>query len=94
MKPEIITGTREKLVSILEDELGLTQAYNNTWHHRNLYLLHQGEYSSPDYKIRKVRNQDLYYVHVDRFYYANTFIAPKSGALTYLDALKLQVLNF
>jgi hypothetical protein len=46
------------------------------------YYLAHGEYARPDYTVRKVRGGDRYYIHARRHYYAGTFYAGKSGALT------------
>lgn len=46
------------------------------------YYLSHGEYGRPDYKVRKVRGEDAYYIHATYYYFAGTFYAPKDGALT------------
>ncbi len=45
------------------------------------YVLAHGEYERPDYSVRKVRGENLYYIFVRRYFYAGTFHAAKSGPL-------------
>lgn len=47
-----------------------------------IYYLSHGEYARPQYTARKLRNGNRYYIYARRYYYAGTFNAPKSGALT------------
>ena len=47
------------------------------------YYLAHGEYERPHYKVRKVRNMDLYYIHVTYYFYAGTLYAKTDGALSY-----------
>lgn len=48
---------------------------------RRPYLLDHNEYERPDYKVRKIRGRDKYYIHVTRFYYAGSFNVPPNGPL-------------
>lgn len=47
-----------------------------------IYFLHHGEYERPSYSARKVRGDEMYYIHVKRYYYSGTFYPHKSGPLT------------
>jgi hypothetical protein len=46
------------------------------------YILSHGEYGRPDYKARKVRGEDAYYIHATYYYYAGTLYAKQDGPLT------------
>lgn len=46
------------------------------------YELRHGEHSRPDYTARKVRGENRYYIHARYKYYAGTFYARQSGALS------------
>lgn len=49
---------------------------------RGVYELAHGEYERPDYTVRKLRGEDVFYIHARRYYYAGTFGAKPSGPLT------------
>jgi len=47
-----------------------------------VYELAHGEYERPDYKVRKVRGEDAYYIHANYYFYAGTFYAKQDGGLS------------
>ena len=49
---------------------------------KGTYYLSHGEYSRPCYTVRKIANEDKYYIYAKRYYYVGTFNTKKSGALT------------
>lgn len=67
-------GTREEAKAIVERLDSMT------------YELGHGEYARPGYKVRKVRNMDLYQIYARRSYYAGTINARPSAPLTWDDA--------
>lgn len=50
-----------------------------------IYYLAHGEYSRPHYTARKIRGENDFYIHVKRYFYAGTFYAIPSGALSAED---------
>ena len=45
------------------------------------YILNYSEYSSPSYKVLKVRGGSTYYIYVHYYYYAGTLNVPCNGPL-------------
>ena len=48
---------------------------------RGLYYLNHGEYSRPEYSVR--RYKDGWGIHAAYFYYAGTLYAPRDGRILY-----------
>ena len=46
------------------------------------YYLAHGEYERPNYKARKVRGKDLFYIYAGYYFYQGTLYAKQDGALT------------
>jgi ABC-type Zn2+ transport system substrate-binding protein/surface adhesin len=63
-------NTRKEAQAIVDQLNGMT------------YYLAYGEHSRATFTVRKVRGEDAYYIHAKYHYYAGTFNARKSGALT------------
>lgn len=53
-------------------------AYASKLNSGTYYLAH-GEYERPDYTARKIRNENTYYIHAKRYFFAGTFYATPSG---------------
>ncbi len=79
--------TKTDCIKILTD-LGLqkhTQGYSQFGN----YILSHGEYSTPDFKIRKIRGSKYYSISVSYYYYSGTINAPVSGpAAEILDSMQ------
>lgn len=50
-----------------------------------VYHLAHGEYARPEYRARKVRGEEKFYIHARRHYFFGTFHAQPSGALKWDD---------
>jgi hypothetical protein len=55
---------------------------SSAWTKEGRYTLNHGEYSRPEYIIRKEKCADSYYIYVRYYYYNNTINAPKDGRMS------------
>jgi len=55
---------------------------DGVWTPRGVYHLHHGEYSQPEYTIRRVRGG--FAIHCRYYYYAGTINAPRSGFVDWI----------
>jgi hypothetical protein len=56
--------------------------YNGKFTKDGVYTLNHGEYSRPEYVIRKEKGADSYYIYVRYYYNNNTINAPKDGRMS------------
>lgn len=54
------------------------------------YYLHHGEYSRPNYSVRKIRNENAFGIYVTRYYYPTTLNAKKDGFLTWEETYEYE----
>lgn len=54
------------------------------------YYLHHGEYERPNYRVRKIRNENAFGIYVTRYYYPTTFNAKKDGFLTWEETYEYE----
>ena len=64
------------------ERCGLREYRKNRYTPRT-YCLRHGEYEAPEYRIRKRRNHDEYYVRGVYSYFAGTFGAKQDGPMTF-----------
>jgi len=74
--------TKEELITLLKKAGMVKTLTGNRYFPAGTYYLSHGEYSCPDFKIRKVRGEDDYYIHVNHYYYRGTFNTPEDGDAT------------
>lgn len=71
--------TRKEAINVIEKEMDF-EKYGKSWGVKGSYHLNHGEYSEPEFKVRKY--SDGYGIYVKHNYYPGTYNAPKSGRLS------------
>ena len=70
-------------------ECGLIK-HKDGYIHSGTFCLHHGEYSSPDYYVRKRSNEDTFLVWKKTYYYAGTFTNDVSRFLNWDELLGMR----
>lgn len=74
--------TKLELKRLLVDAGHYHSPHSNSFYKPGNYTLRHGEYQRPEYYIKKVRNQDDYYIYAKYFFLPGTIGAPKNGRLS------------